>query len=169
MENSSILDHIQSDVAKFSLPAFNEIPDIGLYLEQTCQFINQSLAPFSELYLTNSMISNYVKKGIIEKPIKKRYSRQQIARLIFIAFAKPVLSLDNLKIAIKMQDNSYNIDIAYQYLIEESINCLEYVYQLKTQLDNIGKTQTAEKEILRNIILAAVHEIYLNSYFSVTK
>ena len=115
------------------------------------------------------MISNYVKKGIIEKPIKKRYSRQQIARLIFIAFAKPVLSLDNLKVAIKMQDESYSIDIAYQYLREESINCLEYVYKLKKQLDNIGTTQTPEKEILRNIILAAVHEIYLNSYFSVMK
>lgn len=169
MENLSILNQIQSDVDNFSLPAFSEIPDIGLYLEQTCQFINQSLSPFSSLYLTNSMISNYVKKGIIEKPIKKRYSRQQIARLIFIAFAKPVLSLDNLKVAIKMQDESHSIDIAYQYLREESINCLEYVYKLKKQLDNIGTTQTPEKEILRNIILAAVHEIYLNSYFSVMK
>ncbi|KRL64042.1 DUF1836 domain-containing protein [Lactobacillus psittaci] len=169
MENKLVLTTIQKDVINFSLPTFNEIPDVGLYLEQTCQFINTSLSPFKDLYLTNSMISNYVKKGIIEKPIKKRYSRQQIARLIFIAFAKPILSLNNLKIAIKMQDDSYDIATAYQYLREESLNCFKYVYQLKEQLDDIGTTHTAEKTILRNIILAAVHEIYLNSYFSVTK
>ena len=49
----------------FRLPQYAEIPAVGLYLEQTIKYINGFLAPLGCLELTGSMVSNYVKKGLI--------------------------------------------------------------------------------------------------------
>ncbi|MBO7208453.1 MAG: DUF1836 domain-containing protein, partial [Clostridia bacterium] len=92
--NEKMLRTISEPIKNFRLPKFEEIPDVGLYLEQTTKYISQIYAPVQEITLTSSMISNYVKKGLIPNPIKKQYNREQIAYLIFIASAKLVLSMD---------------------------------------------------------------------------
>ena len=76
----------------FHLPAYTEIPDVGLYLEQVVKYINSFFNDFEEMKITNSMVSNYVKSKLISSPHKKMYSRDQIAVLFFIAIAKNVLS-----------------------------------------------------------------------------
>ena len=81
---------------EFHLPTYKEIPDVGLYLDQTSKYINECLNDLPEVSITNSMISNYVKKHLIANPIKKQYYRDQIAALIFIAVTKNALSLDDV-------------------------------------------------------------------------
>jgi len=61
------------DIEHFKLPRYHELPTVGLYLEQTITYINDCLAPLGDITVTSSMISNYVKKGYIERPIKKQY------------------------------------------------------------------------------------------------
>ena len=41
------------------------------------------------------MVSNYVKKGILSHPVKKKYTRDQIASLLYIVVSKTVLSMEN--------------------------------------------------------------------------
>lgn len=53
----------------YRMPRYKEIPNVGLYLEQTVKYINECLAPI-EISITPSMLSNYVKKGYIDRPIK---------------------------------------------------------------------------------------------------
>lgn len=48
----------------FRLPRYKEIPDIGLYLEQTVSYINNILS-IIDISITSSMLSNYVKKGYV--------------------------------------------------------------------------------------------------------
>ena len=74
----------------FKMPTFDQIPNVGLYLEQVTTFLNEYLEPLDGTQLTSSMISNYVKKHLIESPIKKQYSREQLAYLFFIAISKTV-------------------------------------------------------------------------------
>ena len=62
----------------YRMPRYKEIPNVGLYLEQTVKYINECLAPI-EISITPSMLSNYVKKGYIDRPIKKQYYADQIA------------------------------------------------------------------------------------------
>jgi len=50
----------------FRMPRYAEIPDVGLYLEQVVKYVNDKLEIFN-LPITTSMISNYVKKGYIER------------------------------------------------------------------------------------------------------
>ena len=57
--------------AGFALPRYAELPTVGLYLDQSVQFVNWCFRTFQGVELTASMVSNYVKKGIISHPIKK--------------------------------------------------------------------------------------------------
>ena len=43
---------IESTLHEFRLPAYNEIPDVGLYLEQVAKFINGYFTEFPEMQVT---------------------------------------------------------------------------------------------------------------------
>ena len=81
----------------FSLPDYDQIPNVGLYLEQVTKYLNEYLEPLGCTPLTGSMISNYVKKGLVKNPVKKQYDREHIARLLVIAVSKTVLSLEEIQ------------------------------------------------------------------------
>ena len=152
-------------VRRFRLPRYQEIPTVGLYLEQTTKYISQYLDPQEEICLTNSMIANYVKRKLIANPVKKQYGREQIAYLFFIAVAKNVLSLDSLERFIRVQERTYSLEQAYDYFCDELENILAFVFGLKSSPDDIGVTRTDEKMMLRSTIIAFSHKIYLEKFF----
>lgn len=158
-------DSIKDSVVNYHLPRYYEIPNVGLYLEQTTKYIEEYLEPFHDLSITGSMISNYVKKGLIANPIKKQYYRDQIAYLLFTAFAKSVLSLDNVGLLFEMQKKVYTPEKAYDYFCEEFENVLQYVFNIKDVLDNVGSDVTDEKLMLRNTIITICHKLYLDQCF----
>ena len=71
--------HYIKEILDFHLPRFDELPNIDLYMDQVLSIIENSLNIFSseneENIITKSMINNYVKQNVIEKPFKKRYKR----------------------------------------------------------------------------------------------
>lgn len=154
-------EQIAASVRDFRLPRYNEIPNVGLYLEQATKFICEYLAPLGEYTLTPSMISNYVKKGLIANPVKKQYSREQIAYLFFIAIAKSVLSLDALAGFIKLQQQTYTLPKAYNYFAEEFENLLKFTFELQDTIEMSGEDNTDEKRLLFTCIVAAVQKVYL--------
>lgn len=81
----------------FTLPDYDQIPNVGLYLEQVTKYLNEYLEPLGCPPLTGSMISNYVKKGLVKNPVKKQYDREHIARLLVVAVSKTVLSLEEIQ------------------------------------------------------------------------
>lgn len=153
------------ELNNFSLPRYQELPDVGLYLEQTTNYLNQCLCPLGDVKLTSSMISNYVKHGLISRPQKKLYQTEQLAELMFIAVAKNVLQLDNLKLAIQIQRQSYDTQTAYDYFCEELENVLRYVFGLQDELAVVGHDHTEQKHMLRNLIMTVSHKVYLDKYF----
>lgn len=158
----AVKNAIKASVQTFSLPRYEEIPDMGLYLEQTVKFVSEYLSPLQSISLTASMASNYVKQGLIEKPVKKLYHREQIAYLFFIATVKSVLSLEDIQLLIQLQRKTYDTETAYQYFCREFENILFYVFGLKDSVEEIGVDSTDEKALLRNTIITAAHKIYLN-------
>ena len=149
----------------FRLPRYAEIPTVGLYLEQTIKFINAHLAPLGCMELTGSMVSNYVKKGLIPAPVKKQYFPEQISYLFFVAVAKNLMSMEHIHLLMGVQRKSYTLPVAYDYMCLELENQLFYRFGLKDTLDDIGITESEEKTILRGLISSAANVIYLNSYF----
>ncbi|MBR5134359.1 MAG: DUF1836 domain-containing protein [Clostridia bacterium] len=148
---------------EFHLPTYRELPDIGLYLDQTVKYINGFLQPMGFAELTTSMVGNYVKLGLIAPPVKKQYSAEQIAYLIFIAIAKGVLSMDRIKRLLQMQHGSYEPSVAYDYFCLELKNMLYYTFGLKDTLDEFTTNHSEEKTMLRSVIAAIAQLVYFES------
>ena len=158
---AEIKQQLAESIRSFRLPRYTEIPNVGLYLEQATKYVCEYLASLGEFSLTPSMISNYVKKGLIANPVKKQYGREQIAYLFFIAVAKSVLSLDALTGFIQLQQQTYTLPKAYDYFCEEFENLLQFTFELQDTMDIVGEDNTDEKRLLFTCIVAAVQKVYL--------
>ena len=163
----NLAEQVSARIKEFKLPGYDQIPDVGLYLEQTVRFIDEHLDPLPNVSITGSMVSNYVKKGLIPNPVKKLYDREQIAWLIFIAVAKSVLSLEDIGLLIELGKRTYPTPRAYEYFVQEFMNVLHYVFGLKDTLDNVGVDSTDEKVMLRNTIFTVALKSYLDCCFAV--
>ena len=152
------------DIEGFHLPRYVHIPDVGLYLEQAVRYINARLAPLGEPELTNCMVSNYVKQGLIPAPIRKQYAAEHLARLLFIAVVKPVVPLEGLRLMFGIQKDSYNLQVAYDYFCDEFENMLGAVFGNVPATDEPGELQSDAKTLLRNTISATVNKVYLDRY-----
>ena len=160
---------IASVLTGFRLPRYHEIPDVGLYLEQVTKYISDCLSPIANVVITGSMISNYVKRDLIPNPVRKQYNREHIAWLIYIAVLKNVVSIDDLRLMLDVQKETYPTGIAYNYFCSEFENLLEYVFGRKSEIEKVGVENTGEKTMLRNAIITVVHKIYLDQLFAVLR
>lgn len=161
-----IKKQLADSIKDFRMPRYAQLPNEGLYLEQTTQYINNVLAPLGCMSITPSMVSNYVKKGFIASPVKKLYYAEQIAYLFYIAIAKNVLSMEHIYQLREMQKKSYTKEVAYDYLCCELENVLFYIFGLKDKIDDIGVTKSDEKVLFREVIIAASNSIHLTSCFN---
>lgn len=152
---------VAASVSNFRLPRYTEIPNVGLYLEQTAKFISEYLAPLGDYALTPSMISNYVKKGLIANPVKKQYDRDQIAYLFFIALAKNILSLDALTNFIRIQQRTYPLPVAYDYFCRELEELLQFTFELSDSMGSRDLDSTDEKRMLYSCVVAITQKTYL--------
>ena len=152
-------------IENFRLPRYREIPNVGLYLDQTVKYINPFLAPLGFSEITTSMVSNYVKKGYIANPVRKQYNADQIACLFFIAIAKNVVSMENIGLLFDIQEHSYTRQVAYDYFADTLEGMLSYTFGLTEEFEDPGTTDTEQRKILQSVVIAVVHIIYLNSQF----
>ena len=151
--------------AGFALPRYNDLPSVGLYLDQTVQFVNGYFRSFCGVELTPSMVSNYVKKGVVDHPIRKKYTRDQIASLMYIAVSKTVLSMENIDALFKMQRAHCSAGAAYDYFCDEMENCLPFVFGCTSEIRDLAVDAADEKLLLRSTILAAANKMYLDCCF----
>ena len=102
----------------FSYPKWAEIPNIDLYLDQVLLYVNQVCAPISpnkDKGLTASMVNNY---GYLTKPDKKKYQRQQIARLIAITTLKSVFSIQEIAQTLNTLQTQASSDQLYDAFVD---------------------------------------------------
>lgn len=142
---------------------------MGLYLEQTTKYINGQLSPLGCMEITSSMISNYVKKGLLPNPIKKQYFAEHIAYLFFITIAKTIISLDNVNLMLEMQKQSYSVPVAYDYMCDELENMILFIFGFKEKMDKCGETESEEKNILYSLVFSVAHMVHLHARFKSIK
>ena len=163
--NQEMKRRVTACAAGFSLPRYRELPSVGLYLDQTVQLVNSCFRGFPGVELTPSMVSNYVKKGVISHPVKKKYSREQLASLIYIVLSKNVLSLENIDTLFQMQRAHCTAAEAYDYFCDEVENCLPYIFGASSTICGLDPDAADEKRLLRGTIVAAVNKMYLDCCF----
>ncbi len=86
----------------FRLPAWENIPNFGLYMEQVLLLLRDYfnyIPPelVEDELITAAAINNYVRKKIMPEPIKKKYYRIHIAYLIMICLLKQSLSITMIR------------------------------------------------------------------------
>ncbi len=106
---------------KNQLPYWQELPDLDLYLDQVLLYVNQTTAYSPEVEskgLTAAMINNYVKHKQIEKPIKKKYQKQQLARLIVLTILKNVFSIQDISQTLNLLLLSSDSETLYNHFVD---------------------------------------------------
>jgi len=159
-----------ADYKEIVMPRYKEIPNVGLYLEQVTKYISDIFGPMDELNLTTSMVSNYVKKKLIPNPVKKQYDRDHIAMLIFIAVAKTVISMEDIRVMLELREKTSEVGPAYDYFCDEferMLACLpgdggSFEFEAPSRTDDA-------KALLRQVVTAAAFGICLRSSFAALK
>lgn len=148
-------------VRDFTLPKYNEIPSVGLYLEQVSKYITECLEAIPGSGLTTSMISNYVKKKLVSNPVKKQYSRQQIAHLIFIAITKSALSMNDIKMLTDLRNEEADPETEYNYFVSEFESVFNYVFGFGDEPEEIDEGEKG-KAVLRASLLIFCYKAYID-------
>ena len=158
--------------ANYRLPRYKEIPNIGLYLEQTAKYVNMQLEPLGYSELTTSMIGNYVKLKLISGPQKKLYGAEHVACLIVLSMMKSVLSIEDIKWILDEKRRQHTIAAGYDIL------CDIFEAQLQQTFGNGGAVDPSPHKIsperpsegiMHNVVKAAVHKIYLDRQIALFK
>lgn len=171
---AEIRKQMARELTAFHLPRYEDIPNVGLYLEQTVGYIADYLQPLQTDAITSSMISNYVKKKLVANPIRKQYNREQIATLLFIAVTKSVLSLEHIRVLLTICRERYDSRTVYHCFCEELESAVCQVFGVQATESQMwsspalvpaGKEDSSEERyILKNTITAVVHKIYLEQW-----
>ncbi|MCP0886305.1 DUF1836 domain-containing protein [Ligilactobacillus sp. WILCCON 0076] len=98
-----------------NLPTWSEFPDFELYMDQLVNLGNRYLDNLIDTPITSSMINSYVKKGLMQRPIKKKYHAAHIAELIVISLLKNIYSLEMIRQSIKEAVEYTSVENAYNY------------------------------------------------------
>ena len=100
-EITELTAHLQQQ-SKKSLPKWEELPDIDLYMDQVIALMNRYLDNRTkDKMITPSMVNNYVKMKVMPAPVKKKYTREHLMYLIVICVLKQVIPLSSVETVLK--------------------------------------------------------------------
>lgn len=111
------LDRWRKYMESFSLPAWETLPDMELYMDQVISLVNRylNLIPQDETnpVITASAVNNYVRLRMMPAPERKRYSRKHMACVIMICVLKQSLSLAEIQRILPREMSEENVRQVY--------------------------------------------------------
>lgn len=145
---------------KFRLPAWEEIPDIGLYMEQVVVILKQYLDYLppelkEEQCITAATINNYVRTKIMPEPQKKRYYRIHLAYLIMICALKQNLSIAMIQRLIPMGLSEEEVRDTYEsFVLRHRMSVAYFVEQVR-----IAAARILEHEDITRLAVEDTHQL----------
>ena len=79
---------------------WHQLPDLGLYMDQVILYLEQNCRPLAAgqgNFITPAIINNYVKCGLLPRPLGKKYLRGHLAQLVMLCTVKPVATVEEMK------------------------------------------------------------------------
>ena len=84
------LAQLQEKLKSIDYVKTEDIPNIGLYMDQVTTFMDEQLEACKryddDKILTKTMINNYAKNNLLPAPEKKKYSKEHVLTLLFIYY-----------------------------------------------------------------------------------
>ncbi len=119
------------DISLHKTIQWNSFPDIDLYMDQVITYMEKHLDMFKsskkEKLLTSSMINNYVKDSILDRPVGKKYNRNHLAKLITISTIKQILSISEIKVLLEDFFSEEDIELQYDKYCNLQDDALNHV------------------------------------------
>ncbi len=121
-------------VSGFRLPSWENIPDIGLYMDQVLVLLSQYLGLISPTdgkepeddsdqsdakIFSAAAVNNYVRLKIMPAPVKKKYYRVHIAYLIIIFTLKQAVSINIVKEMLSTEMREEDVQQLYSDYIKK--------------------------------------------------
>lgn len=127
-------------IYEFKCPKWEELPN-NIFSSEIIEYFEEKFNPIftDEDILTKSMIQNYVKWKMIPAPKGRKYSKEQIARIIVICIFKQVITIQDIVDGVNLQNKLMDIPSAYNILAKSLENCIKVVFEplLKENKDTI--------------------------------
>ena len=126
MDNAQ--DRAYAEIGRYRPVPWDQIPDLGLYMDQVITFITRAYEPLygdsTKRYLSAPMINNYVKNRLIPRPSGKKYSRLQISLLIMIVALKQVCMMEDIRIMLHAESEE-EVQVLYERFCERQMQSLQ--------------------------------------------
>ena len=109
----------------FSLPAWEALPELELYMDQVILLLSRYLSfPLSgesgeDKVITASIVNNYVRMKVMPPPVKKKYGRVHLAYLLVFCTLKQSLSIASIQRLLPMGIDEGEVERIYTYFVRQ--------------------------------------------------
>lgn len=144
-----------SRLRSFQPVAWEQIPDLGLYMDQVITFIERSCRELfmdGDRIFTPSMVNNYVKISLVDRPVAKKYGREQLAQLLMICVLKQSISAENMKTLVQPPEGT-TIQAHYESFCQTEQAVFAVLGDLQPQPLLAYAVQVAAYQLLCNTLL----------------
>ena len=146
----------------YKLPAWKELPDIGLYMDQVIALLGQYLdfIPMEDSKdkpVTPTTINNYVRLKVMPAPEKRKYYRVHIAFFIMIFTLKQGISINGLQQLLPStadEEEIKNFYTSYVERLQEVGNF--YTAQTRAAVQDILDPQVTDEGVVENVIIQSI-------------
>ena len=167
--SSRINDELKLSLIQFNniyLPMWEEFPDFQVYMDQLVSLGNRYLKDLSDSELTPSMINSYVKKGLMQRPEKKKYDASHIAELLVISLLKTIYPLEVVKNCINEILKEQSVEQAYNSFANLFNDTLHNIENSSYNfIDTSNTLELTEKFAIRAVICKLVSQKLIDSYY----
>ncbi len=166
-------DSIYKTVSKLHIPRWKEFPSVDLYVDQLVSYLDTFLGKFFQeenvtnnkdnKIITKTMINNYVKHGILDAPVKKKYNKIHVAKLFVICTLKQVYSINDINELINLATKNFPIKRAYNTFCQELENSIFVIFSVNDY--TFDKRLSQEQYILKNVTQSIANKLYVQKVF----
>ena len=156
---SSAFSELEQNLTNYSLPLWDELPDIELYMDQVISLLTKYLGIYYETLhtdkiITPSMINNYVKLKTIPAPVKKKYSKTHLCYLLIICTLKQTLDMATIQKIIPIDSDEESVKSIFNSFVKNQKKAFSYVTEnVKVVLDPILEHEGDKPERLNDILM----------------
>ena len=155
----SAFSEIEQLLKNYSLPSWDMLPDIDLYMDQVVSVVTKYLEAQNRTIkfnrpVTSSMINNYVKLGIIPSPNKKKYSKVHLAYLLIVCTLKQTLDMTTIQQIIPIDLNIDDVKKTYDSFVKNQHTAFNYVFsQTRKVADPIFTLESNNQDRMNDLIM----------------
>lgn len=179
INTKSFLSGLLEELKKIDYVKPEDIPNIGLYMDQVTTFMDSQLQHSkrhdNDKILTKTMINNYAKNDLIPPPEKKKYNKEHMLTLIFIYYFKSILSISDIQSILNPitdryfgKEDSYNLEDIYKEVFglehQETLNLMkDLAKKFNTSMQTFADADDEEAELLRtfSFICMLSYDVYV--------